>query len=80
MTHVKVTLPSICRPHEYKVFLETNFRDAVLNYYDNLDDLKRDMLHNNWDYRHAMRLGRKAVRRSLTVKELQNLEPRLEFE
>jgi hypothetical protein len=75
-----ITLPSICRPHEYKSFLEQHFLDAVLNYESDPETIKRLLAQDKWENRRIRRKGRDVINKFITEKEKANLKVEWHFE
>jgi len=79
MTHLKVTLPSIRRPHEYKAFLEQHFLDAVLDYCGDPETVKNLLEKDIYENRRIRRRGRDAINKFITEKEKAKLKVVWEF-
>lgn len=79
MTHLTITLNGICRPKEYKEFLETHFRDAVLSYESDPNEIKRLLAKDKWENRRIRRRGRDAIKRFTTEKERANMKVEFDF-
>jgi len=75
-----ITLPSICRPHEYKSFLEEHFRDAVLDYCGDPVTVANLLYKDKWEARRMQRKGKDAIKRYITEKEKANLKVEWHFE
>lgn len=74
-----ITLPSICRPPEYKTFLEQQFLDAVLDYESDPERIKFLLHKDKWENRRIWRKGRDAIKPFTTEKERINLKVEWEF-
>lgn len=74
---LEVRLRNINRPPEQTVFLATHFRDAVLDYYPNVDKLLKEKRYNTWEWSSCMNRGRLAIYPFLTDKERARLVPEL---
>ena len=79
-THLSVKLKGICRPKEYVSFLETHFRDAVLDYESDPNEVKRLLEKDQWENRRIRRRGRDAIVPFTTSKERAKLKVEWSFE
>lgn len=61
-------------------FLETHFRDAVLDYESDSDKIKFLLHHDKWEARRITRKGKDAIKKYITEKEKANLKIQWEFE
>lgn len=80
MTHLIIKLNGICRPKEYMIFLETHFRDAVLSYESDPNEIKRLLAKDKWENRRIRRRGRDAIKRFTTEKERTNMIVEFDFD
>lgn len=80
MTHLSVKLHGICRPKEYVSFLETHFRDAILDYESDPNEVKRLLEKDQWENRRIRRRGRDAIVPFTTSKERANMTVEWSFE
>lgn len=78
--HLSVKLKGICRPKEYVSFLETHFRDALLDYESNPEQLKRLLYKDKLESWYIQRRARQAVNGFLTDKEKARLKVSYEFQ
>ena len=79
MTHLSITLHGIHRPKEYMTFLETHFRDAVLDYESDPQRIKFLLAKDKWENRRIRRKGRDAIKRFTTEKERTNMKVEFDF-
>lgn len=80
MTHLSVKLHGICRPKDYVSFLETHFRDAILDYESDPAKVKFMLEKDKWEHRRIIRRGKDAIKKHITSKEKAALDPELRFE
>lgn len=80
MTNLSIKLHNIHRPKEYMTFLETHFRDAVLDYEPDPARIKHLFECSQYDRRYMNRKGRDAIKKFITSKEKANLKVEWNFD
>lgn len=77
---LSVKFHNCTRPRVDRIRLETEFRDAMLNYCPSVERLSWLQQHCHWEYMHARQQGVWAIRPLVTDKEFKQILPMVRIE